>query len=301
MPIHPPPLQPRDKVGIVSTARKITHEEIKPAFDILKRRDLVPVCGDTIGQEHNQYAGDDDTRAADFQSMLDDPSIRAIHCARGGYGTVRIIDQLDFSSLPEKPKWITGFSDVTVLLSHLYQHHNIITLHATMPLKFPNNTPASLQSLYDAWFGKQLHYDIEYHPFDQTGEAKAPLVGGNLSVLYSLLGSPSDIDTDGAILFLEELDEYLYHIDRMMMNLRRNGKLRNLAGLIIGAMTDMNDNQLPYGKTAEEIVHEHVHDADYPVLFGFAAGHIPDNRALKMGANISLKVSESKGEVRFHE
>ena len=205
-----------------------------------------------------------------------------LFCARGGYGTVRIIDHIDFSIFKTKPKWIAGYSDVTALHSTLH-NLNISSLHSTMPINFANNTSNSLESLKQALFGNKIAYNFQRHELNRAGETKGKVVGGNLSIIYSLLGSNSDINTDDKILFLEDLDEYLYHLDRMMMNLKRNGKLSKLAGLIVGGMNDMNDNTIPYGKSANEIIAESVSEYNYPVAFNFPAGHISNNNTIILG------------------
>jgi len=292
--ITPPYLKKGDKIAIVSTARKITREEIEPAIKLFTAWGLDVVEGGHLYASYNQFAGSDDQRLADLQHMLDDDSIRAIVCSRGGYGTVRIIDRLDFSRFIRHPKWITGFSDVTVLHSHIHRHFNIETLHAIMPVNFKDKCESdpSLNSLKKALFGKELSYHYPSEPLFRKGTARGQLVGGNLSILYSLTNTNSDIDTNGKILFIEDLDEYLYHIDRMMMNLRRSGKLDGLAGLIVGAMTKMHDNDVPFDKTANEIIAEAVEDYPYPVCYNFPAGHIDDNRALILGREVELVINE---------
>ncbi len=292
--IVPPYLKKGDKIGLVCTARKISLTELDFALKVLHSWGLEVVLGKSIGQTQHQFAGSDAVRIADFQSMLDNPDIKAILCARGGYGTVRLIDHLDFSGLPKQAKWIIGYSDITVLCSHVHQNFDLCSLHATMPISFSGNTEAALQSLQQALFGKNLSYTFAADIHNRQGRAKASVVGGNLSLLYSLLGSSSGIDTAGKMLFLEDLDEYLYHIDRMMMNLKRNGLLHNLAGLLVGGMTDMNDNTTPFGKTAIEIIQEHTQDFTYPVAFNFPAGHWADNRAIIIGAEASLVVGETE-------
>lgn len=289
----PPKLKPGDKIAIIATARKISTEEIKPAVEILQKWGFETAFGRNLFRENNQFAGTDKERTEDLQWALDDESINAILCARGGYGTVKIIDKIDFSKFTEKPKWIIGYSDVTVLHSHIHKNFEIETLHATMPINFPKNKEEneSLISLRKALTEEKISYEITPHPLNREGEAEGVLVGGNLSILYSLSGSKSDINTDGKILFIEDLDEYLYHIDRMMMNLKRSGKLANLAGLVVGGMSDMNDNTIPYGKTAVEIIKEAVEEYSYPVCFGFQAGHIADNKALILGRNAKLNVN----------
>lgn len=296
--ISPKYLEQKDTVAIVSTARKISLEEIKPAIELLESWNLNVKIGKTIGLENNQLAGIDEERIKDFQEMLDDVKIKAIWCARGGYGTVRIIDALNFSNFKKNPKWIIGYSDVTALHNHIY-NLGFETLHATMPIDLSKNTSEAINSSKRALFGKQLFYSITPNNLNKIGEAKGKLVGGNLSILYSLLGSETTINTDGKILFLEDLDEYLYHIDRMMQNLKRNGYFNNLSGLIVGSMSDMNDNDIPFGKTAQEIVLDVCNEHDFPICFNFPAGHIDDNRALILGRGVELKVESKKCSVTF--
>ena len=290
----PPYLQKGDRIALVSPARKVSPAEVQTAISIFKSWGLEVVLGENLFASYNQFAGSDSQRQADMQQMLDDRSIRAIVCSRGGYGTVRIIDRLDFTKFLQNPKWIVGYSDVTVLHSHIHRHYGVETLHAIMPVNFKDKcdgTP-SLNSLKKALYGKELIYRFPAEPFFRKGSCKGPLVGGNLSILYSLTNTISDIDTNGKILFLEDLDEYLYHIDRMMMNLRRSGKLDGLAGLIIGSMTKMHDNEVPYDKTAYEIIAEAVEGYPYPVCYNFPAGHIDDNRALILGREVTLEIKE---------
>ncbi len=290
--IFPLKLHPGDTVGIVSTARKITETELQPFLSLLKEWKLQPLLGKTIGAVDNQFAGNDSLRTQDFQKMLDNPKVKAIWCARGGYGTVRMVDGLDFSAFKSNPKWIIGYSDITVLHNTLH-NLGVASLHAQMGLEIENKTEATRQTVYDVLFGKEatLEYASNFER-NRIGEAKGQLVGGNLSVLSSLLGSPSAIETKGKILFLEDLDEYLYHIDRMIQNLKRNGLFSELKGLIIGGMTEMNDNTVPFGKTVEEIIWDAVKEYNYPVCFHFPAGHIQDNRAIIIGKESSLKVTD---------
>jgi len=291
--IQPPFLKQGDKVAIVSTARKISKAELKFAVDKLKEWGLDIVFGEHLFEEHNQFAGNDEMRTSDFQKALNNDAVKAIICARGGYGTVRIIDMIDFSMFQTSPKWIVGYSDVTALHSHISSNYDVQTIHGTMPINFETNTKEALILLKKALFGEELSYTISRHKLNRNGSCEGELIGGNLSILYSLIGSPSDIDTAGKILFLEDLDEYLYHVDRMMQNLKRSGKLSNLAGLIVGALSNMNDNIVPFGKTAEEIILEAVTDYNYPVCFGFPFGHIDDNRAIIVNKKANLLVSSS--------
>ena len=298
--IVPPNLKPGDTIGIVATARKITETELQPFLSLLKEWQLQPLLGKSIGAVDNQFAGSDELRTQDFQEMLDNPNVRAIWCARGGYGTVRMVDGLDFSAFKKNPKWIIGYSDVTVLHNTLY-NLGVASLHAQMGLEIEQKTQATRQTIYDVLFGKS--YNIEYTSegnLNRIGTAEGELVGGNLSVLSSLLGSPSAIETKGKILFLEDLDEYLYHIDRMIQNLKRNGLFSELKGLIIGGMSQMNDNTIPFGKTAEEIIWDAVKEYNYPVCFHVPAGHITDNRALIIGSDVELSVSAKKVTLQFN-
>ena len=292
----PPYLQKGDCVAIVATARKVAPDEVAPTVALLQSWGLEVVLPDGLYAADNQLAGSDAHRAALLQQQLDDPTVRAVVCARGGYGTVRIVDRLDWTAFLRHPKWIVGYSDVTVLHSHVRRHFGIATLHATMPLNIPADAVSraypSTETLRSALFGEPLSYAMPPHELNRLGTASGPVVGGNLSMLYSLCGSPSDIDTDGCILFLEDLDEYLYHIDRMMQNLRRCGRLRNLRGLLVGALSDMHDNAIPFGKSAEEIVREAVADYNYPVCFNAPFGHIGTrNSALPLGLPATLTVT----------
>lgn len=295
---QPDYLQKGDTVALVSTARKITSDKIIPAIHLLEKWGLNVIIGETIGSEENQFAGSDEKRIADFQQMLDNPKVKAIWCARGGYGTVRLIDKLDFSAFKKHPKWVVGYSDITVLHSHIH-NFGIETLHATMPINIENNSPQALESLKKCLFGKNLSYEIPADEKNILGNASGELVGGNLSVLYSLLGSNSSIKTADKILLIEDLDEYLYHIDRMLMNLKRNGYFENLKGLIVGGLTNMHDNEIPFGKTAEEIILDIVSEYNFPVVFNFPAGHLDDNRAMILGRRVTLEVGEIKCKITF--
>lgn len=293
--IRPHALRPGDTVGIVAPARKVSRGEMAPAIDIISGWGYRVAEGEHLYGVCNQYSGTDEARAADFQRMLDDPSVKAVFCARGGYGSVRIIDRLNFSRFMSEPSWIVGYSDITVFHSHVNRHCGVQTLQAAMPINFPADRKmnSSLQSLKDILDGGSPEYHLQAHPFNRPGKAEGILCGGNLSMLYSLSGTSTDIDTDGKILFIEDLDEYLYHVDRMMMNLKRSGRLEGLAGLIVGGMNKMNDNEIPFGKPAYEIVAETVSSFRFPVIFGFRSGHTPENMALIMGAGVSMEAAES--------
>lgn len=290
----PPKLKKGDAIAIVAPSRKINFNEMEPALKLLENWGFNVVLGPNVFFEDNQFAGSDDQRLSDFQDALDDNSVKAILCARGGYGSVRIIDSLNFDKFLLNPKWIIGYSDITVFHSHIHSNFNIETMHATMPINFPkiDNENNALITLKKALLGEKIIYTCISHSLNKKGSAEGLLVGGNLSIIYSLLGSNSDIDTENKILFIEDIDEYLYHIERMMISLKRCGKLEKLSGLIVGGMTDMKDNEIPFGKTAEEIISDIVSDYNYPVCFNFPAGHVDDNRALILGRNCKLRVFE---------
>ena len=281
-----------DKIGILSTARKISFEELNPAIEILESWGLKVVLGKFLFEEDNQFSGTVLQRLADLQNMIDNEDIKAILCAKGGYGTVQIIDKIDFSALNWNPKWIIGYSDITVLHSHLNQL-GFATLHATMPINFSQNTLASLESVKNALFETNSCIQISSHNFNRFGKVEAEIIGGNLSILYSLLGSISDVNTVQKILFLEDIDEHLYHIDRMMINMKRHEKFKHLMGMVIGGMSEMNDNHIPFGKTAEEIILDHVKEYDFPVCFNFPSGHLDDNRAIRLGVTSVLDINEN--------
>lgn len=297
--ITPSYLKPGDLIGIVAPARKISPEEILPALEMITAQGYRLCLGEHLYAADRQFAGTDPQRAADLQRMIDDPEVRAVLCARGGYGSVRLVDRIDWQALARDPKWIIGYSDITVFHSHIHRHLGMESLHATMPLNFAQaGAEEALSSLWKALEGSLDAYAFPAHPLNQPGKAEGLLVGGNLSVLYSLIGSLSDLDVTGKILFLEDLDEYLYHIDRMMFNLKRNGWLDRIAGLVVGGMTQMNDNSVPFGRTAEEIVREVMDRTDIPLAFGFPAGHLADNQAIILGRTIQLTVNGTV-EVRF--
>ncbi len=298
--ITPPYLKSGDKIAIVATARKVNPLEMDVAISTFRAWGLQVVTGPHLFGEKNQYSGTDEERAADLQMMLDNKEIKAIICARGGYGTVRIIDSLDFSTFEQHPKWIVGYSDITVLHSHIQTQLGIETLHAIMPINFPDEgSEAAIESLRKVLFGETIEYNIGNHPFNMNGNVSGVLTGGNLSILYSLAGTPSDIQTQDKILFIEDLDEYLYHIDRMMMNLKRSGKLSGIKGLIVGGLSKMNDNTVPFGKQAEQIILEYAQDAGIPVCFNFPAGHIADNRALIIGREVQLNITANEVSLHF--
>ncbi|WP_395061796.1 LD-carboxypeptidase [Flavobacterium sp.] len=295
--IIPPYLKKGDTIAIVATARKNIDDNLKPAISWLKNWGLEVVIGNTIGLDNNQLAGTDEQRAADFQTQLDNPNIKAIWCVRGGYGTVRMIDFLDFTKFKQSPKWVIGFSDVTVLHSHL-NTMGYASIHGIMPVS-SKATEEAKESLRKALFGEHLEYTVPCDQMNRFGSAKGELVGGNLSILYSLLGSESAIDCHDKILFIEDLDEYLYHIDRMMMNLKRNGCLESLKGIIVGGMTKMHDNEIPWGKNVLEIIDDVTKKYNIPIIYNFPAGHMADNHSLIMGKQVSIEVNDVESKVVF--
>ena len=243
-------------------------------------------------------AGTDEQRAADFQTQMDNPNIKAIWCMRGGYGTVRMIDLLDFTKFKQNPKWIVGFSDVTVIHSYL-NTINIASIHAAMPITVARASAESIETLRKSLFGESLEYQLPFDPANRLGTAKGELVGGNLSILYSMMGSNAQIDCKGKILFIEDLDEYLYHVDRMMMSLKRCGCFDGLKALVVGTMTKMNDNDIPWGKNANQIIEDVVKNYSFPVLYNFPAGHFRDNRALILGKQVSLDLNATTSKLIF--
>lgn len=296
--ITPEFLQKGDTIGILATARKADLASVQPVIKLLESWGLHVVIGKTIGKEENQLAGPDWLRATDFQEMLDNPKIKAIWAAKGGYGTVRIIDRIDFTNFKKKPKWACGFSDMTVLHSHI-NNMGIETIHSLMALNAGTANPEVLESFRKALFGEKLSYTIPSHEYNVNGTAKGEIVGGNLSVLYSIMGSKSEVDYKGKILFIEDLDEYLYHIDRMMMNLKRNGYFDGVKAVIVGGMSSMNDNEIPWGKDALQIIQDVLKDYKFPIIYNFPAGHIKDNRTLILGKTVSVDVNDKQSTVKF--
>jgi muramoyltetrapeptide carboxypeptidase len=298
MSITPPYLKKGDRVAIVCPAKKLP-KPMDDAIALLQSWGLEVVLGETVTGDYHQFAGNDALRAKDLQQYLNDDSIKAIFAARGGYGTVRIVDAVDFSRLATHPKWIVGFSDITVLHGHIYRNYELETIHGQMPINIPDATAISLETLRKALFGEEISYQIDPQPLNRPGKAEGVVIGGNLSILVYILASVSDYDYDGKILFIEDVSEYLYSVDRLMYTLKRAGKLKNLAGLIVGGFTDLKDNDIPFGQTAQEIIKAIVEEYDYPVCFDFPAGHVADNRTIILGRNMALEVDESEVTMRY--
>jgi len=295
---QPPYLKKGDKIAITCPAKKLP-APMTDAIALLQSWGLEVVLGETAGASFHQFAGNDELRARDMQRFVNDDSIKAIIAARGGYGTIRMIDKVDFSRFAQNPKWLVGFSDITLLHAHLYSNYNIQTIHGQMPVNIPDASAKSLQTLKKALFGHEITYSFNSHSQNRGGECAGVLTGGNLSLLIASLGSVSDFNYDGKILFIEDVGEYLYAIDRMLRTLCRAGKLKNLAGLMVGSFTEVKDNDIPFGQTVEEIVMEVVKDYSYPVCFDFPAGHVPDNEAMVLGKVLHLSVRGSQVSAKY--
>jgi len=294
----PPPLKKGDKIAITCPAKKLPNP-MTDAVKLLQSWGLEVVLGETVEASYHQFAGDDDLRARDLQRFINDDSIKAIIAARGGYGTIRMIDKVDFSRLANNPKWLAGFSDITILHTHLLSNYGLQTIHGQMPVNIPDASAHSLDTLRRALFGEELHYEFSSHASNRSGEASGILTGGNLSLLVAVSGSVSDLDYAGKILFIEDVGEYLYAIDRMMRNLKRANKLKHLAGLVVGSFTDVKDNDIPFGQTVPEIIMDVVKEYDYPVCFDFPAGHIPNNCSLIFGKTVYLSVNDRQVVVTY--
>ena len=285
-----PYLHKGSKVAIAAPARKMSREQMQPAIQWLEEMGFEPVYDDRLFAEYYIFAGDDDFRAAVLQEYLDNKNIDAIWLSKGGYGSIRIIDKLDFTKYLQHPRWIIGFSDTTVFHGKL-SRLGVPSIHACMPFNFIVKTPEAKQSLFDVLTGQPLHYELPTHPLNRMGTMEGEIVGGNLSVLYGMIGSNSFPETNGKILFSEDVDEYVYHIDRMMHGLKRAGKLEHLKGLVVGGLTQIHDNPEPFGMTVEEVIAEAVSDYDYPVCFGFPAGHFDNNCAVVFNQQSRIEVS----------
>jgi len=272
-------------------------EKAQTCIDVLQQWGYKVKVGTTVGsQSANYFSGTDEERLVNFQQILDDDEVHAVLCARGGYGLTRIIDYINFKKFKKNPKWVIGYSDITVLHSHIYSNYGIATLHSPMAAAFNDGgfNNQYVQSLKHVLAGKRIKYECATHEFNKKGEAVGELVGGNLAMLAHMVGTQSDIKTKGKILFLEDVGEYLYNIDRMMRQLKRSGKLNKLAGLIIGGFSDTKDTERPFGQTVYEIIQDVVKEYDYPVCFGFPVSHEKENYALMVGQGYKLKVGKSK-------
>ena len=291
----PPYLKPGDTIGILCPSGYMPYENASTAIKTLTEWGFNIVIGKTLGHQFNYFSGTDEERLDDLQQMLDDENIKAIFCARGGYGMGRIIDKISFKKFKKSPKWIVGFSDVTVMQSHLFSKYKIASLHAPMAAAFNDgeNKNQYIQSLHDVLIGRKANYISSGDDFNKKGKASGVLVGGNLSLLAHLSGTPSALKTKNKILFIEDVGEYIYNIDRMMYQLKRCSKLDNLKALIVGKFTDMKDTTIPFGQSVNEVIRDVVKEYDYPVCFNFPVSHDRENYALKIGIEYELSVSST--------
>ncbi len=295
--IVPPYLKKGDTIGITCPAGYMPLEKAQTCINTLQEWDYKVQVGKTLGSASATYfSGTDEERAAELQSMLDDPAIDAILFGRGGYGMGRIIDRLNFKKFRKKPKWIIGFSDITVLHTHLFSQYKIASLHAPMAAAFNDGGADTefVQSLRKALAGKKATYRCATHASNHAGTATGKLVGGNLALLTHVIGTDSDFKTKDNILFVEDIGEYLYNADRMLYQLKRSGKLTTLAGLIFGGFTDMKDTERPFGKTMDEILVDISQDLNIPVCLNFPVSHGTENVALKIGVEYNLVVGKNQ-------
>jgi muramoyltetrapeptide carboxypeptidase len=293
----PPYLQPGNTIALVCPSGYMAIEKAQTCIDVLQQWGYKVKVGTTVGSHSmNYFSGTDEERLINFQQILDDDEVQAVLCARGGYGLTRIIDYINFKKFKKNPKWVIGYSDITVLLSHIYSNYDIATLHSPMAGAFNDGgfNNEYVLSLKHVLEGKRIKYECTTHEFNKKGEAVGELVGGNLAMLAHMVGTESDIKTKGKILFIEDVGEYLYNIDRMMRQLKRSSKLSKLAGLIIGGFSDTKDTDRPFGQTVYEIINDVVKEYDYPVCFGFPVSHEKENYALMVGQGYKLKVGRSK-------
>jgi muramoyltetrapeptide carboxypeptidase len=296
MAIIPLYLKPADTIGMICPSGCMTLEKMQRCIDTLQLWGFKVKQGRTLGTQCNYFSGTDEERLNDLQLMLDDENVKAVMCARGGYGLSRIIDAISFEKFVQNPKWIIGYSDITLLHAHIYSNFNIACLHAPMAAAFNeiDKSEEYIQSIYDSLTGAHQSYAVTSNSLNREGICEGELIGGNLSILAHIIGSKSDIETKNKILFIEDLGEYKYNIDRMLMQLKRGGKLNGLAGLIAGSFTELKDTTIPFGQDVNEIIYDKVKEYNYPVCFDFPVGHVKENYALKIGAQCRLTVSEEK-------
>jgi muramoyltetrapeptide carboxypeptidase len=299
----PPYLKAGDTVAIVAPSGILNNreKEVNQAIELLESWELNVAVGANVFSKDNHFAGTDKERALDFQNALNDPKIKAIWCARGGYGTVRMIDLIDYSKLREQPKWLIGYSDITAIHND-FNNLAVESIHGLMCTSLTDDLTeieTSIESFKNAIFGKSLNYTIEGSSYNKIGEVSGELVGGNLTLLHTMLGSRSSINTDGKILFIEEIGEYKYHIDRMLQSLERAGYFENLKGVIVGNISKLRKNTTPWGKPIEQLILDVFAEYDFPILFNFPAGHEKENRAIILGRALLLSVGKEKSTIIF--
>ncbi len=301
--IQPPYLKTGDTVAIVATSGILKNrtDEIDKAKALLSSWGLHAVVGKHVFNQNNHFAGTDAERWKDLQEAMNAPNISAIWCARGGYGAVRILDKLDFTKFNEKPKWLIGFSDITALhnLMHVKGYKSIHAMMCTSLQDENENISETIETFRKAIFGESLSYNIKGSNYNKEGLVTAPIVGGNLSLLASMLGSDTSIDTTGKILFIEEIGEYKYHIDRMLQSLKRAGYFEHCAGVLIGDMTRVKRNTTPWGSSTEQLILDVLKDYDFPIAFNMPAGHEKDNRAIYLGKNVEFVVKKEQSTIKF--
>ncbi len=291
----PPYLKKGDWIGITCPAGYMERSKAQKCIDTLQKWGYQVLVGNTLNSKsENYFSATDKERIDELQAMLDAPEIKAILCGRGGYGISRIIDQIDFSKFKKNPKWIIGFSDITLLHCHLHSKYKISSIHAPMTAAFSEGENKYIRSIKDVLSGKANRYSIKTNKYNRPGSATGQLVGGNLALITHAIGTSSELNTKNKILFIEDIGEHLYQIDRMLMQLKRSGSLKNLSGMIVGHFSDMKDTTRPFGKSIEEMITEHVSDYNYPVCFGFPVGHEKENLAMKISATYKLKVEKNK-------
>ncbi|WP_441372794.1 S66 peptidase family protein [Winogradskyella sp. MH6] len=301
--LRPAYLKAGDTVAIVAPSGilKNREREVQQAVDLLKEWGLNAIVGEHVFSKADHFAGTDEERCEDLQKAMDDPTISAIWCARGGYGTVRILDKLDYTKLKENPKWIIGYSDITALHNQLH-NQGFESLHALMCVSLTQDiteVQESVDTFKAALFGNPSNYDLEGSKYNREGEAKGQLIGGNLTILHTMLGSDTSLDTSGKILFIEEIGEYKYHIDRMLQSMKRAGYFENLNGLVVGDMSKLRKNTTLWGTSVEQLILDALADYNFPIAFNMPAGHEDDNRALVLGREVELKVGKEKSSLYF--
>ncbi|RYZ51072.1 MAG: LD-carboxypeptidase [Sphingobacteriales bacterium] len=298
---HPPYLSRGSRIGITCPSGYVSADRVSYSMELLKLWGFEVVPGKTIGTGEYYFSGNDEERLRDLQTMLDNPELDAIIMGRGGYGMSRIIDRVDFTAFLQKPKWICGFSDIVVLHNHIQAISGIPTLHSPMCGAFrPETTNTDhIKNFFAAITGESLFYHVPHSEHNRTGIAEGILTGGNLAILAHLTGSGSEVNTDGKILFIEDIGEHLYHIDRLMLNLKRAGKLNHLKGLVVGSFTEVEDTDRPFGQTVEEIISDKVSEYNYPVVFNFPAGHQEVNYTLTLGMLHKLIVNDQGAQLEL--